>query len=151
MVTTVHIMCMPMVLYVHTNLCMLLILLCKNNLNLPMCSFFFLPCTWLPPLVYHVVMFAMSLHCADFVCLFVFTENIFVTQPKTRKLLVNLKAGFHSSCFGDRTKYHWIQSNLYNRNTLETTQKWSSWTGGRLMKHLHEATTSQIWWFWAGF
>ena len=27
-----------------------------------------------------------------------------------------------------------IQSNLYKTTTLGTTQKWSSWTGGRLMK-----------------
>ena len=31
-----------------------------------------------------------------------------------------------------------IQSNLYKMTTLGTRQKWSSWTGGRLIKHLHK-------------
>ena len=98
----VHITCMQKVLHEHENPCTLLIPLCKNNLNLPMC-FFFLPHAWLPPpLVHHVVMLATSLRCADFVCWFVFTENVLAAQPKTRYLLVNLKAGFHSSYFADR-------------------------------------------------
>ena len=29
-----------------------------------------------------------------------------------------------------------LQSNLYKTTTLWTTQKWLSWTGGRLIKHL---------------
>ena len=33
--TTVHVMCMQAALCVHKNLCMVLIPLCKNNLNLP--------------------------------------------------------------------------------------------------------------------
>ena len=67
-----------------------------------MCSSFFLPHTWLPPPLVHVVMLATLLCCTDFVCLLVFTENDFVAQPKIRYLLVNLKAGFHSFYFGDR-------------------------------------------------
>ena len=27
----------------------------------------------------------------------------------------------------------------------------SSWTGGRLIKHLYKTTTDQMWWFLAGF
>ena len=67
-----------------------------------MYSSFFLPRAWLPPpLVHHVVMLATYLYCTGFVCLFVFTENDFVAQPKTRYLLFNLKTGFHSSYFAD--------------------------------------------------
>ena len=35
--------------------------------------------------------------------------------------------------------------------TLETTQKWLTWTGGCLVKHLHKTTTNQIWSFLVGF
>ena len=38
-----------------------------------------------------------------------------------------------------------IQSNLYKTTTLGTTKKWTSWTGGHLMKHLYKKTTNQIW------
>ena len=38
-----------------------------------------------------------------------------------------------------------IQSNLYKTATLGTIQKWSSWTGGRLIKHLSKRTRNQIW------
>ena len=56
--------------------------LCKNNLNMPMCSSFFLPCGWLSsPLVHYVVMLATLLRCADFLFCFVFTEADFVAQP----------------------------------------------------------------------
>ena len=68
---------------------------------MPVCSTFFLAQAWLRPLV-HVAMLATCMCCSDFLCLFVFTENDFVVQPKTRYLLVDLKAGFHSSYFGDR-------------------------------------------------
>ena len=37
-----------------------------------------------------------------------------------------------------------IQSNLYKTTTLGTTKKWTSWTGGHLMKHLYKKTTNQI-------
>ena len=37
-----------------------------------------------------------------------------------------------------------LQSNLYKTITLGTTQKWLSWTGGRLIKHLCKMTTNQI-------
>ena len=36
-----------------------------------------------------------------------------------------------------------LQSNLYKTSTLGTTQKWSYWTGGRLIKHLHKMTTAK--------
>ena len=79
---TAHVMCKQTVLHVQKNSCTALIPLCKNTLNLPMCSSFFLPYAWLPaPLVHHVVMLATSLHCADYFCLFVFTETNFVAQP----------------------------------------------------------------------
>ena len=40
-------------------------------------------------------------------------------------------------------KMYFIQSNLYKTTTLGTTQKWSSWTGGRLIKHLYKMTANQ--------
>ena len=56
--------------------------------------FFFLPNTSLPPpLVHSFVTLATSL--SWFCC--VFMEANFATKPWTRHLLVNLKAGFHSS------------------------------------------------------
>ena len=44
-----------------------------------------------------------------------------------------------------------IQSNLYKMTTLGTTQKWSSWTGGRLIKNLCKTTSNKIWSFLTGF
>ena len=44
-----------------------------------------------------------------------------------------------------------LQSNLYKKTTLGTTQKWSFWKGGHLIKNLHQVTTNQIWSFLAGF
>ena len=44
-----------------------------------------------------------------------------------------------------------VQSNLYKATTLGTTQKWSSWAGGRLIEHLYKMTTNQMWSFLAGF
>ena len=94
-------------LHMHENLCTLLIPLCKNNLNLPMSSsFFFYPVLGCLLLLFIMLVCLLPL-CAGlilFVCLFVFTENDFVAQLKTRYLLVNPKAGFHSSYFGDRKK-----------------------------------------------
>ena len=64
-VRTMYVTCMQKALHVHQNLCTVLILLCKNNSNLPLC--FFLPCAWLPfPLIHPVVMLATSLPCAVF-------------------------------------------------------------------------------------
>ena len=37
------------------------------------------------------------------------------------------------------------------RPLLGPLKKWSSWTGGRLIKHLYKTTTNQIWSFLAGF
>ena len=35
-----------------------------------------------------------------------------------------------------------LQSNLYKATTLGITQKWPSWTGGCLIKHLYKTTTN---------
>ena len=35
-----------------------------------------------------------------------------------------------------------VQSNLYKMTTLGTTQKWSAWAGGRLIKPLQSKTPS---------
>ena len=39
----------------------------------------------------------------------------------------------------------------YKMTTLGTTQKWSSWGDGRLIKHLHKTATSKLWLFLARF
>ena len=44
-----------------------------------------------------------------------------------------------------------IQSNLYKMTTLGTTQKWSSWASGCLIKHLYTITTKQMWSSLAGY
>ena len=44
-----------------------------------------------------------------------------------------------------------VRSNLYKTTTPGTTQKWSSWTGGRLIKHLYKTTINQISLFLVGF
>ena len=44
-----------------------------------------------------------------------------------------------------------IQSNLYKMTTLGTTQKWSSWTSGHLIKHLCKTISNKIWSFLTGF
>ena len=38
-----------------------------------------------------------------------------------------------------------LQSDLYKTTTPGATQKWLSWTGGHLIKHLYKMTTSQLW------
>ena len=43
-----------------------------------------------------------------------------------------------------------LQSNLCKTTTLGTTQKWSSWTGCHLIKHLYKTTTNLIWLFLTG-
>ena len=44
-----------------------------------------------------------------------------------------------------------VQSNLYKTTTLGTTQKWLSWAGGHLIKHLDKTATKHMWSFLAGF
>ena len=52
--------------HAHGDLCTLLFFLCRNKLNLPMCSFL-LCCAWFPPLLNHCdVMLATLLCCTDF-------------------------------------------------------------------------------------
>ena len=65
-------------LRVHKNSCKVLIPLCKNNSNLPMCSFFF-SCQVLGCLLLSFTVLSWFLHrCAVLTfCLFVFTETNF--------------------------------------------------------------------------
>ena len=78
-VTTVYAMYTQTALHIHENSCTVLIPLCKNNLNLPMCPSFFLPYAWLPPPVHDVAMLAtLSALIFLFVC---FTKANFVDQP----------------------------------------------------------------------
>ena len=44
-----------------------------------------------------------------------------------------------------------IQWNLYKTTTLGTSQKWSPWAGGRLIKHLYKTATKQMRSSLAGF
>ena len=50
-----------------------------------------------------------------------------------------------------RLLFYWVQSNLYNLTTLQVTQKWLSWTGVHLIKHLYKTISNQIKLFLAGF
>ena len=43
-----------------------------------------------------------------------------------------------------------LQSNQHKKITLATTQEWSSWEGGQLIKHLYKTTTNQMPSFLAG-
>ena len=52
--------------------------------------------------------------------------------------------------FWQLIRKYMLQSNLYKMTTLGTT-KWSSWTSGRLTKHLYQTTTNKIWLFLTGF
>ena len=97
---TMHVMRMQVALHMHKNLCALLIPLCKNNLNLPMFSFFcpLFGCLFL----LSIMMSCLLPRCGVLIFLFVcFYRERFYSQSKTRYLLVNLKAGFHSSNFAD--------------------------------------------------
>ena len=50
-----------------------------------------------------------------------------------------------------RSFFKYIQPNLYKMTALGTTQKWLSWAGGCLIKHLYKTTTNQMSSFLAGF
>ena len=98
-------LCMKTVLHVKKNLCMVLIPLCKNNLNLRMCSsFFFLPCALLLLLLF-IVLSCLLPRCAALIFLSVCFYRSRFCYPAINQisdLLVNLKAGFHSFYFADR-------------------------------------------------
>ena len=69
-VTGVYVTCKETALHVYKNSCKVLIRLSKTNLNLPICSSFFLSCVRLPTLLLHpVVILAPSLRWF-FVCLY---------------------------------------------------------------------------------
>ena len=87
MVTTMHIMCMQMMLHVHENSWMVLIHPCKNNLNLLLCSSLF---------SVQCLVASSSCSCCHtcyltalcwFFCLFAFIETNFVAQPCTKRLV----------------------------------------------------------------
>ena len=44
-----------------------------------------------------------------------------------------------------------LQSNLHKTTIRRTPQKWSSWPGGCLTKHLYKTVMKQMWLFLAGF
>ena len=44
-----------------------------------------------------------------------------------------------------------LLSNWYKTTSFGTTQKWSSWTGSRLIKHLYKTATNKIRLFMGGF
>ena len=45
----------------------------------------------------------------------------------------------------------YVQPNLYKTSTLGNTQKWLSWAGLHLIKHLHKTATKQMCLSLAGF
>ena len=81
-VANVHVTCMPKAFHVHENLCMLLIPLCKNNLNLPKCSSFLSPLCLVATSSCSLCCYAcyLSVLCWFF-RLLVFTKADFVAQP----------------------------------------------------------------------
>ena len=64
-----------------------------------------------------------------------------IRKKPARCIQKNLKNVCYSCC----------QSNLHKTTTFGTTQKWSSWTGGRLIKHLYKMTTKKSGCSWQVF
>ena len=77
-------------------------------------------------------------------------------QPSLRKTCPSYLKIFPNTCRGNlqiayQKTSHYIQSNLYKTTTVGTTQKWTSSTCGRLIKHLYKTTTNQICRSWQTF
>ena len=70
-----------------------------------------------------------------------------LSELKDFKLVTALVLEFKKIQSNDKT----LQSNLYKRTTVGTTQKWLSWAGGCLIKHLYKMATNHMWSFLAGF
>ena len=66
-------------------------------------------------------------------------------SPPIQILILNT-TGVSVSCILGLQHWQW---NLYKTTAIRTTQKWSSWTGGCLIKHLYKTITNQIWSFLA--
>ena len=86
--------CTRMAIHVPKKSCTVLIPLCKNNLNQPMSSSFFLPCAWLPPPLVHVVMLATSLRCTVLIFFFVFYRSRFCSPAINQISLSQSKGCF---------------------------------------------------------
>ena len=99
--------CTQMALHVHKNLCPVPIPLCKNNLNMPMCSSFFLPCGWLSsPLVQ--CCHASYLNAMRwFFCLFCLYRSWFCSPAINQISLSQSKDWFPLILLCKREKCHW--------------------------------------------
>ena len=100
-----HITCMQTALDVHKNLCTVLIPLCKNNLNLPMCSSFFSALCLVACSSHSSCCRATYLHCADFfVC---FCRNWLCSPAINQISLSQSKGWFPYILLHRQEKYCW--------------------------------------------
>ena len=105
MVTTVHITCTQTTLHVHKSLCTILIPLCKNNLKLPMPSFFCPVFGYLLLLLTWAAMLAISLHWAHF---FVCFYRSLLCSPAISQISLSQSEGWFSFILLCRQeKYRW--------------------------------------------
>ena len=85
-------------------------------------------------------------HCSGF--------QVFVKEPPSGLCTLILTEGSQIVPYSVKKHsryYQYLLSNLYKMTTIETTQKWSSWVGGCLIKHLHKTATKQMQPSLAGF
>ena len=73
------------------------------------------------------------------------TEKVYLLIRMSRFAMVRASAGPNPRSKSKK------QSNPHKTTILETTQKWPSRTGGRLIKHLYKTTTNKISSFLADF
>ena len=105
-VTIMYIMYMQLALCIPENPCTVLIPLCKNNLNLPMCLSFFQPCSFSLDCLLHsfIVLSCSLLFCAElFVC---FYRSWFCSPVINQKCLSVSKAWFPFVLLCRSEKYH---------------------------------------------
>ena len=105
-VAIMYIMCMQLALHIPKNPCTILIPLCKNNLNLPICLSFFQPRFFsLDCLLHSFIILSCSLLCcaALFVC---FYRSRFCSPATNQKCLSVSKAWFPFILLCRSEKYH---------------------------------------------
>ena len=76
-----------------------------------------------------------------FLCkIFLQKKNLFIFDESAYQSFKKNSTSFKSTPY--------MQSNLCKTTTLGNTQKWSSWTSGRLIKHLYKTNTKRMWSLW---
>ena len=92
------------------------------------------------------------MNCSTNDALLSIIENIQTHLDNSRyvaKVFADLKKAFETVDHDIFIKE--LQSNLCKMTTLGTTQKWSSWAEGHLIKHLYKTANNQMWSLLAGF